>query len=249
MTGTNKNSLGLLRERAGQFLARRKKRSLLRLLDGQGLEIGALHLPVVAPHLDIQYVDRMTRAGLRDQYPELANLPIVEPDVIDDGEQLVTISDSSQDFVIASHLIEHIPNPIQGLLAWQRVLKPNGRLFLAVPDRRFTFDRDRALTEIDHLLLDYQNPSRERDFMAFEEFALKVSCREFKLRPESEYLELAKELFEQNYSIHYHVWEDHSFMGFISWLEQHFDGWKMQCIAQMPTRGGEFALVLEKPAC
>ena len=242
-----KNLLQPLRGRVEQLLGKRRKRQLLAMLNGRGLEIGALHLPVMAPHLDIQYVDRMSSDQLRQQYPELEQLPLVEPDIIDDGEHLTKIPDESQDFVIASHLIEHIPNPIQGLLNWQRVLKPQGRLYLAVPDRRFTFDRNRPLTDIAHLREDYENPSRERDYLAYEEFALQVSCREFNLRSESEYRALAQELFDQHYSIHYHVWEDQSFMAFMAWMDRGFPPWKMSCMATMPTRAGEFALVLEKP--
>ncbi len=248
MTIKSKNLLQPLRERVGQLIGKQRKRRLLAMLSGRGLEIGALHLPVAAPHLDIRYVDRMSCDQLRQQYPELEKLPLVEPDIIDDGEHLANIEDDSQDFVIASHLIEHIPNPIQGLLTWQRVLKPKGRLYLAVPDKRFTFDRNRALTDIEHLRQDYESPSRERDFLAYKEFALQVSCREFNLRPESEYAALAQELFDQHYSIHYHVWEYQSFIAFMGWLDRDFPLWQMRCVATMPTRAGEFALVLEKPA-
>ena len=106
------------------------------MLSGRGIEIGALHRPTVAPHLDVTYVDRIATADMIAKHPELAdaNPPIV--DVVDDGGVLAKIPDASQDFVIASHLIEHLRDPISGLSNWQRVLKPGGRLFLVVPDAR-----------------------------------------------------------------------------------------------------------------
>ena len=229
------------------FISKDSRRpALLKLLSGSGIEIGPLDHPIQAPHLDIKFVDRMTVAELREQYPELANNDIVEPDIIDNGETLDTIADNSQDFVVASHVIEHIPNPIQALLTWQRVLKPGGRLFLAAPASDITFDRTRELTSIKHLLEDYQNPSRERDYAAFEEFALHVSCRHFGLKPESEYKDLAKELWEQDYSIHYHVWTYKSFKKFLDYLSSHFDNWHLKVVDKMPTCCQEFAFVLEK---
>jgi predicted SAM-dependent methyltransferase len=46
------------------------------------------------------------------------------------------IADSSVDEIRASHVLEHIPkdHTVGTLREWRRVLKPGGRLFVAVPD-------------------------------------------------------------------------------------------------------------------
>lgn len=44
------------------------------------------------------------------------------------------------DYVVASHVIEHIPDLISWLHELASVLKPSGEIRLIVPDRRFTFD-------------------------------------------------------------------------------------------------------------
>jgi len=44
----------------------------------------------------------------------------------------------SQDFIIANHVLEHVINVIQSVRRWYEVLKPNGILYLSVPDWRFT---------------------------------------------------------------------------------------------------------------
>jgi SAM-dependent methyltransferase len=44
------------------------------------------------------------------------------------------------DFVVASHVIEHVPDVVSWLQEIAHVLRPDGRLRLAVPDKRFTFD-------------------------------------------------------------------------------------------------------------
>lgn len=229
----------------GIRLMQKDRKDYLRLLSGSGIEIGALHRPCDVPHLRVQYVDRLTRPELERQYPELKGHPIVEADIIDDAETLTTIPDGSQDFVIANHVIEHTSNPIGALLTWCRVLRKGGRLFLAVPDREATFDKGRQLTSIDHILEDHASPSEERDFAHFEDFSLNVSCRVFNVRPEAEFKSFAKELWDKNYSIHYHVWNFNTFTQLLRVLHEKFTAWDMTTIDRMPTKTDEFIFVLQ----
>ena len=118
-------------------------------LKGKGIEIGALHNPLNVPDtIRVQYVDRMSVADLKKHYPELSDLPLVEVDILDDGEELTRIPSASQDFVIANHFIEHCQNPIKTIQSMLRVLKPTGILYLGIPDKRYTFDVHRPLTTI-----------------------------------------------------------------------------------------------------
>jgi SAM-dependent methyltransferase len=126
-------------------------------LSGDGIEIGALHAPLqVNRSAKVKYVDRVTLRELREIYPELDSYDIVEPDILDDGEQLGTVQDLSQDFVIANHFLEHCQNPLQALKNIYRVLRVGGLMFLALPNKRFTFDVDRPVTTIDHMLRDLE---------------------------------------------------------------------------------------------
>ncbi len=63
--------------------------------------------------------------------------------MIDDGEHLASIGDESVDFVVANHFIEHCRDPIGALTTLLRVVRPGGVVFMAVPDKRQTFDRAR----------------------------------------------------------------------------------------------------------
>jgi hypothetical protein len=91
-------------------------------LRGEGIEIGALHQPLHVPaSARVKYVDRMTASELRRQYEELADAAFVETDIVDNGEQLTTIGDDTQDFVIANHFIEHCQNPIQAFQNLSRI--------------------------------------------------------------------------------------------------------------------------------
>src|SRR5690606_20635940 len=116
------------------------------------------------PGARVRYVDRLSTVDLRAQYPELAALPLVEVDVVDDGERLSRIADASLDFVVASHFLEHCEDPIGALLAFLRVLRPGGVLYLAVPEKRLCeFDVARPVTPLDHVIADHaEGPERSR---------------------------------------------------------------------------------------
>ncbi len=131
-------------------------------IKGSGLEIGALYLPLfVSEGVTVTYVDLFSREESIAKYPELNAAEIVPIDHIDDGFVLSTIPEASQDFLIANHVLEHTPNPIQVLLNWVRVLKPNGVLFVTVPILDMCFDKGRALTPLQHLIDDFNLYKRQ----------------------------------------------------------------------------------------
>ena len=170
---------------------------------GTGIEIGALHNPLRVPaSANVRYVDRMPVSELREHYPELAAENLVDVDVVDDGERLATVASETQDFVIANHFLEHCQNPLLALENMLRVLKHGGVLYLAVPDKRFTFDADRPVTPLEHLRRDYEEGpewSRRQHFEEWVQLVNRVSDPE---RASEE----TERLVEQDYSIHFHVW-------------------------------------------
>ena len=74
-------------------------------------------------------------------------------DVISEGDNL-PFDDKSYDFVISSHVIEHFFDPIKALKEWQRVAKKY--IFIIVPHRDRTFDKDRPLTSKQELIDRYE---------------------------------------------------------------------------------------------
>ncbi len=52
-----------------------------------------------------------------------------------DAQMLPEVQDEQFDFVYSSHCLEHLHNPIIGLMNWWRVLKPGGFLIVTVPHR------------------------------------------------------------------------------------------------------------------
>jgi predicted SAM-dependent methyltransferase len=172
-------------------------------LRGDGIEIGALHQPLRVPaSARVKYVDRMTVPDLRRQYEELAHEPLVDIDIIDNGEQLTTIAGDTQDFVIANHFIEHCQNPIQTFQNLFRVLKPGGILYVAVPDKRFTFDADRPSTTVEHIMRDFTDGPEWSKRQHFEEWSRLVNKRGGEAQVAAE----VEHLLTIDYSIHFHVW-------------------------------------------
>lgn len=80
-----------------------------------------------------------------------------------DGSDLSEIKDEQYDFLLSSHNLEHIANPLKAIKEWVRVLKPGGYILLILPDKNYTFDRKRPYTTFEHIKLDLENNIGEDD--------------------------------------------------------------------------------------
>lgn len=60
-------------------------------------------------------------------------------------------ADAAYDFVVSSHCLEHLANPLAALAEWWRVTRPGGHLLLIVPDPTRSFDHRRPVTLLTHL--------------------------------------------------------------------------------------------------
>ncbi len=140
-----------------------------------GLEVGPLDNPIVSKSEgSVFYVDHASTQDLAAKYandPNVADVAkIVGVDFIWGAKSLrETIPPHlSFDYVIASHVIEHVPDVIGWLREVSGVLKPEGMLCLAVPDRRYTFDYLRQLTTmadlVDGYLHGYRKPNPRQVF-------------------------------------------------------------------------------------
>jgi SAM-dependent methyltransferase len=89
--------------------------------------------------------------------------------IIADAIDLSQVLNESYDFLLASHVIEHIANPIKAVLEWKRIVRKGGLLVIVAPDRRKTYDRKRPLTTIDHVITDFKQNMTESDSTHFAE--------------------------------------------------------------------------------
>jgi SAM-dependent methyltransferase len=218
----------------------RRRRLSNRYLRGSGLEIGALHRPLcVPPGARVRYVDRMDCAGLREHYPELVKEELVEVDIIDDGETLGTQPNASLDFVIANHFIEHTQDPLGTLSNHLRVLRPGGILYLAVPDRRRTFDVDRPPTPLEHIVRDHrEGPAWSRPLHQ-EEWARLVDRV-----PAAEVPARMRVLEQSDYSIHFHVWTPSEFTALLEHAQR--EQQLPFAIQDLQGNGHEFIAILRR---
>ena len=122
-----------------------------RFLDGLvGIEIGgSAHNPFhIAGCLNVDFTDRPTvfTAEQVRLHGAATHVDIVSP-----GNDL-PFPDASLDYVLSSHVLEHFYDPIGALQEWLRVVRPGGYVFMIVPHRDRTFDRERPLTDVEELL-------------------------------------------------------------------------------------------------
>lgn len=83
--------------------------------------------------------------------------------LVGEASDLSAIESGTYDAVLASHILEHLANPLAALEEWRRVLRPGGRLVLVVPHREGTFDHRRPVTTLAHLQKDAAEGTDEAD--------------------------------------------------------------------------------------
>ena len=80
---------------------------------------------------------------------------IIEIDyVIEPGKTIsqTVVNDAPFDYVIASHVIEHIPDLIGWMADISSILETGGILSLVIPDKRYSFDVNRGITGVGDLV-------------------------------------------------------------------------------------------------
>ena len=179
---------------------------------------------------------------LQQEYPEVG-AQLIAPDAVAEAGQL-PFGDNRLDFIIASHVLEHLPFPLAALRNWYQVLAPGGNLVLKVPDKRYSFDIRRPRTRLQHLI------DEDRDRTAFDKrahFADWVEHVEGKQRNTLPWEHETNRLMEIDYSIHYHVWTDEDVRDLLDYT-RHALGMDWRPILFFPARfyRKECAVVMRK---
>jgi len=134
-----------------------RTKTLLSLFDssGFGLEIGPSYSPLLpkSAGYNVETVDHADAAALREKYKDNAS-QIEEVDYVSDGRSLLDLIGQPEkyDYIVASHMIEHVTDIIRFLQDCETLLKPDGKLLLVVPDKRFCFDALRPLSTVGEAL-------------------------------------------------------------------------------------------------
>jgi predicted SAM-dependent methyltransferase len=186
---------------------------------GLGLEIGAQHTPFKYNNkTSMIYQDRLPLSQLKQDVQahnkDINIEDIIDADIIMDAET-VPFRDNYFDFVCNSHVLEHLKNPIQAIREWIRVIKPNGHLFLIVPDKRYTFDKERKLTSTYHLVKDYVNCQKDKTLEHYTDFYNNVHKITDK--------KIIQKAFDEQEDIHLHTFTYKSFLDFIESIKTNFE--------------------------
>jgi SAM-dependent methyltransferase len=132
----------------------------------EGVEIGALTSPLVTPAEGrIFYVDHTDTKTLKENYrfhPDVDVTRIVQVDAVWGSNTLQDCIGAGRkvDYVAASHVIEHTPDLVTWLAEIRAILRPDGTLRLAIPDRRYSFDYLRFESRIHDVLDAYLRKPR-----------------------------------------------------------------------------------------
>lgn len=129
---------------------------------GRGLEIGPLHKASVPRALaDVHYLDVFDHESLVANYRDDPSVPTelipeIDYPLLADG-RIRSIpeaigDDEAFDWVVASHVVEHVPDVIGWLDQIAQVTADGGALALIVPDRRYCFDVHRPSTTVGQML-------------------------------------------------------------------------------------------------
>jgi hypothetical protein len=140
-------------------MTRREKLLLgLDLERATAIEIGALDKPLLSPTSPgAFFVDHLDTPSLRQKYAahddvNLDNLVHVNGVWGEKSLAETVAAVAPVDSLVASHVIEHVPDMVNFLQEVATVLKPAGDLRLAIPDRRYTFDLLRTETVLADVL-------------------------------------------------------------------------------------------------
>jgi len=126
---------------------------------------------------------------------------------IAEAGNLKMIPSGKYDFLLASHCLEHVANPLGAFQEWLRVLKGNGVILLVLPDKSGTFDHRRPVTASSHLVRDLEMQTPEDDLTHLEEI---LRLHDLALDPPAgnlEAFETRSRANLQNRCLHHHVFD------------------------------------------
>jgi predicted SAM-dependent methyltransferase len=130
--------------------------------EGLGLEIGPSYNPLMpkSEGFRVEVLDHANQETLFEKYrkhPDVDWQKIEKVDYVSDGRRMSEIIGDVKryDYIVASHVIEHVPDMIGFLQDCETLLKEDGVLVLAVPDKRYCFDVLRPVSTIGNIIQAY----------------------------------------------------------------------------------------------
>ena len=174
---------------------------------GQGIELGAaahnsFELPGsknIAPYTAGVLPDELISHQQSEEIRICGHYAVVD---IEGHATAIPCDKHSQDYIISSHVIEHVPNIIKAFLHWNNIIKPGGIVFMIFPKRdALESDACRPITPLAEFISHYENNV------------------DVYTHPGTE---------PGNYGQHFHVFDLRSMLRAILWANKHLNlGWEI----------------------
>ncbi len=134
----------------------------------RGIEIGPSYRPILPKRdgFDTVIIDHASADDLKAKYEGREDVSGVEDvDVVwRSGALEDQFGGERFDWIVASHVIEHVPDIIGFLHSCERLLNEDGKLFLAIPDKRRTFDFVKPHLEVGTAMQRHREQRSRHDF-------------------------------------------------------------------------------------
>lgn len=127
-----------------------------------------------------------------------------------DASSLPEITNDSYDFVLSSHNLEHLANPVRALKEWQRVTRTGGGLILVLPNYAKTFDHRRVPTSVSHMIDDFDRNTQENDLTHLPEI---LRSHDLTMDPLAGTMEEFRQRSLNNFTnrcLHHHVFDENN---------------------------------------
>ena len=146
-------------------------------LNGIGLEIGPSDNPVCAKRegYHVEILDCNSKEEkLRTKHMEDRAMEFEDVDYVWKGERYAALTGKKNyyHYVIASHVIEHMVDLIVFFQDCSEIIKDDGIISLAIPDKRYEFDRFRECSSIRNVIDTHENATNRHSLGAFLDAAL-----------------------------------------------------------------------------
>lgn len=195
------------------------------------MEIGALSCPYkFHPNCKIAFADIADELHLRkvlNNFPEkIYEGKLVKLDYILKKPECLfdEIKNDTFDFVYSSHCLEHSFNPIATLTDQIRITKPGGFIYTTIPNKKYTYDKNRTTTSINKLIEKFEKKifflSNEEAFEIIKNTSDHPLYQKYQ-RSENEITKFAKEIAASLDGIHHvHTFDQNNVIEILNYLIQ-----------------------------
>jgi SAM-dependent methyltransferase len=215
---------------------------------GDILEIGALSEPAKFERSSrVKYADVHSEEDLRKiisaiPISMLYAKPLVKLDFVLSGPkyELDMIPDETFDAVYSSHVMEHVPNFLHSLKEQIRVTRAGGSIYAIIPNKNFTYDRERFTTPVEKIIDRFNQQIFTFDFREALELVQKTVDHPLYVGKGADF---AREILTTNTGMHhFHVFDHENVIEILRFAMKTF----AVKVKYFSSRGENIHLCLEK---